>query len=156
MQSVSDSSRNSVLQIWKSSRPGSLARDLYHRLFRLQTRLRCWYADRFRRLEAGVELPPAMLRFRVSECISAHEFVRVGQGCAQIIAAKAKAAGRELGSAGRVLDFGLPRSHRTAVSAPCSMGPTWMVGKATRGCGRLWTESSKAPPKASRSITILS
>jgi ubiquinone/menaquinone biosynthesis C-methylase UbiE len=46
-----------------------------------------------------------MLRFKVSESLSASEFLRVGRSCAEMIAARIDECGA-LGSGSRVLDFG--------------------------------------------------
>ncbi|HYL34952.1 MAG TPA: class I SAM-dependent methyltransferase [Bryobacteraceae bacterium] len=83
------------------------ARSVYYGLFRLQLRLRCWYADRSRPdHESGLPVPPALLRFRVSELVSREEFLRIGLGTAMRIEQHLASMGVELAQAGRVLDFG--------------------------------------------------
>jgi len=83
-----------------------LAKVIYHRLFRLQLRIRFWCADRFRMPLLDVPVPPAILRFRVSESLSVGQFLRVGEGCANLIRDHVNAMGIDLSNAGRVLDFG--------------------------------------------------
>ena len=85
----------------------SIARSLYYLLFRLELRLRCWYADLVQsQNQSGIPLPPAMLRYKVSESLSARDFIRIGRGCAQIIAENMGKYGAAFGSSSRVLDFG--------------------------------------------------
>jgi SAM-dependent methyltransferase len=79
----------------------SLARAVYHRLYRFQIRMRCWLADRAGRSEPTV--PPAMLRFRVTESLSVKDFLKIGEGCAQHIGQRLF-DGFSQGQ--RVLDFG--------------------------------------------------
>jgi hypothetical protein len=58
------------------------AKQFYYKLFRLQLRMRFWLADlRIRERP----MPPAILRFRVSESVSIGEFLRIGEGCARLI-----------------------------------------------------------------------
>lgn len=51
-------------------------------------------------------MPPALLRFRVSEEISKSRFSLIGQRCARIVEEQARASGVALGRGRRVLDFG--------------------------------------------------
>jgi len=51
-------------------------------------------------------LPPALLRYRVSENLARDEFLRIGYGCAQLMADYSRSAGVELSQCRRVLDFG--------------------------------------------------
>lgn len=51
-------------------------------------------------------MPPALLRFRVSEQLSRDVFLRIGEGCARLIDENARNAGVELARCRRVLDFG--------------------------------------------------
>ena len=51
-------------------------------------------------------VPPATLRFRVSELHSAGEFLKIGRGCAFWIAERIRAAGLQLDPGDRILDFG--------------------------------------------------
>lgn len=85
-----------------------LVRAIYYRLFRFQVRLRCYCADHFEsRIDADIPLPPAMLRFRVTESASAKEFVRIGRACARLIDEQIVASGSiDLQQPARVLDFG--------------------------------------------------
>jgi SAM-dependent methyltransferase len=76
-----------------------VAKEIYDRLFRLQLRARIWYADR---QSAQPEMPPAILRYRVCESLSETEFLRIGEGCADLIRRHVP----EIDRAGRVLDFG--------------------------------------------------
>jgi ubiquinone/menaquinone biosynthesis C-methylase UbiE len=76
-------------------------------LFRLQLRARCWYADRFDTPPiAGPPLPPAMLRYRVSELLGRQAFLTVGENCAVLIEQHLRQMGSDLARARRVLDFG--------------------------------------------------
>jgi ubiquinone/menaquinone biosynthesis C-methylase UbiE len=81
-----------------------IARAIYHRLFRLHLRIRFWCADRFS--APDISVPPAILRYRVSELLPVSEFLRVGQGCASLIRQRANQMGIDFSSAHRVLDFG--------------------------------------------------
>jgi SAM-dependent methyltransferase len=85
-----------------------LARAIYYRLFRFQVRLRCYWADHFEsRIDADIPLPPAMLRFRVTESASAKDFVTIGRGCARLIEEQIISSGIDLRCPPpRVLDFG--------------------------------------------------
>ena len=83
------------------------ARTIYHWLFRLQLRLRCWYADRTARPdESGLPLPPALLRYRVSELVGRDDFLTIGRGCAEMMDQYTRTMGVDLARAHRVLDFG--------------------------------------------------
>jgi ubiquinone/menaquinone biosynthesis C-methylase UbiE len=79
-----------------------LVHPIYHCVYRTFVRARCYWVDR--NLD-NRDLPPAMLRFRVSESISAKRFVDIGRGCAAIIAHHlSERGGLKKGS--RILDFG--------------------------------------------------
>ena len=80
-----------------------LVRQVYHPLYRLAVRVRCFWTDH---TETAVGLPPAILRFRVSESTSANLFINIGQGCARIIEARIGDGGVVLEKGSRVLDFG--------------------------------------------------
>jgi len=80
---------------------------VYHLLFRLQLRLRCWYADRTATPDAsGLPLPPAMLRYRVSELLGRDDFLTIGEGCASLMERHSRLMGVDLPGTRRVLDFG--------------------------------------------------
>jgi SAM-dependent methyltransferase len=79
---------------------------LYHAFFRLRLRFVCWWKDCWARSSQYDNLPPALMRFRVSESLSVDEFLRIGKGCADLILAQSRAVGFDLTSARRVLDFG--------------------------------------------------
>jgi SAM-dependent methyltransferase len=78
----------------------------YYKLFRLHLRIRFWYADRLRTPSSDVPVPPAILRFRVSESLSVDEFLRIGAGCANLIERQVNDMGIDFAAANRVLDFG--------------------------------------------------
>jgi len=83
------------------------ARNLYHLLFRLQLRFRCWFADRTTFPDSsGLPLPPAMLRYRVSELLGRDDFLTIGKGCAAMMQRYSRTMGADLSQARRVLDFG--------------------------------------------------
>ena len=85
----------------------SLLRSLYPSLFRLQVRLCCYFLDHFQRFNrTEVSIPPALLRFRVSESLSVAKFTRIGRRCAEIINERIAACGIELNRGTRILDFG--------------------------------------------------
>lgn len=86
----------------------TLLRPVYHRAFRIQLRARLWLDDHLagKMPQAGLPLPPALLRYRVSESLSTEMFLRVGRGCALHIDQQVRAMGASLCDAGRVLDFG--------------------------------------------------
>ncbi len=86
----------------------NLLRPIYHRIFRLCLRGRIRFADwRERRMSQALPpLPPALLRYRVSESLSADGFVRVGQACAGHIERQVQEMGTSLSDANCVLDFG--------------------------------------------------
>jgi SAM-dependent methyltransferase len=91
-----------------AERARALLRPLYHRAFRAHLRTRCWLADRFGHDDQtkGIPLPPALLRYRVSECLSSTDFLRVGKGCAWHIEQQVREANASLAGMSRVLDFG--------------------------------------------------
>lgn len=68
-----------------------LLRPIYHTLYRSLVRVRCQCAD----WRTGIhDLPPAMLRFRVSESISKERFVLTGRKCAGLIEGPARSGER--------------------------------------------------------------
>ncbi len=80
-------------------------RSLYFKAFRQGLRLRCWYADHLA-VDDQPDLPPAILRFRVSESLSPMEFLAIGEKCASLIDLNVQKIGVDLGQIHRVLDFG--------------------------------------------------
>jgi hypothetical protein len=52
------------------------------------------------------KLPPAMLRYRVGEQISAREFERIGRGCARLVKDSLEAKGILVAPGMSLLDFG--------------------------------------------------
>src|SRR5438105_4954816 len=100
---------------------------LYHQLFRMAVRIRCWMADRSSRSGLEIPLPPAMLRFRVSESLDEDLFLAVGEACARHIEREVNAMGVDLKRAERVLDFGCGcgRTIRWFLADP---GPTEFHG----------------------------
>lgn len=83
------------------------ARSVYHGLFRLQLRARCWCADHSGAADVtGLPLPPALLRYRVSELLGRDEFLNIGEGCARLIEEHLGSMGVDLARTRRVLDFG--------------------------------------------------
>jgi SAM-dependent methyltransferase len=83
-----------------------LARAVYYSIFRFSLRIRLWLADRIGMPGQKLAVPPAILRFRVSETISAGEFLRVGEGCANLIQQCVRDLGKDFEGDCRVLDFG--------------------------------------------------
>lgn len=83
------------------------ARALYYALFRFQLRLRCWLADRSKARDASeLPLPPALLRYRVSELLGRGDFLTIGAGCARLIEEQSRSMGLDLARCRRILDFG--------------------------------------------------
>ena len=82
------------------------AQEIYHSIFRSHLRVQCWYADRFGISESSLPLPPAILRYRVSELLSVDVYLTIGESCANLIRDCVNEMGLELASARRVLDFG--------------------------------------------------
>jgi SAM-dependent methyltransferase len=100
--------RSTLKRALKRAVPPALtpaAKWVYYGLFRRRLRIRLWLAD-LRTPTLTVPVPPALLRFRVSESISVDEFLRVGEGCARLIRDHAGHMGVDLARALRVLDFG--------------------------------------------------
>lgn len=77
------------------------------RVFDRNFALRLWLADHFTVFPKTVPpLPPALLRYRVSESLSAESFLKVGNGCARHVDQQLRTMGRNFADAERVLDFG--------------------------------------------------
>jgi 2-polyprenyl-3-methyl-5-hydroxy-6-metoxy-1,4-benzoquinol methylase len=83
-----------------------LAKAIYHRLFRLKLGVQIWREDHRAMPSAEVPIPPAVLRYRVSESLSVDEFLHIGKGCAELIQRHVQESGVDLRVAQRVLDFG--------------------------------------------------
>lgn len=90
-------------------------RPFYYASYRVGVRALCWWQDR---TAGDPDLPPAALRFRVSESISPRRFVEIGNACAQLVAGQLEKHGK-LSEGARILDFG------------CGCGRTirWMLEK---------------------------
>lgn len=105
----------------------TLARPIYYSLYRLRMRASCYLADR---LEYAAGLPPALLRFRVSETHSAKSFTDIGQACGRILESCLRDAGFAWQKGSRVLDFGcgcgrtiiwLIRDHPDVIFCGCDV-----------------------------------
>lgn len=83
-----------------------IAKTIYYKAFRLGLRMRLWVADRLDKPGVDVPIPPAILRFRVTESISIREFLQIGAGCASLIREHLGQMGVDFADAQRVLDFG--------------------------------------------------
>ncbi len=81
----------------------TLARTIYYCLYRFSVRSRLLWADW---VAQRSDLPPALLRFRVSESTSEKNFVEIGEGCARIIEARCIENNVALHTGTQVLDFG--------------------------------------------------
>src|ERR1700728_4034601 len=83
-------------------------RRLYHSAFRAHLRIRFWLDDHFGSNDQteGAPLPPALLRYRVSESLSAADFFHVGKACAWHIEQELQESGVSFTSVNRALDFG--------------------------------------------------
>jgi SAM-dependent methyltransferase len=82
------------------------AKAVYYKLFRFQLGVRFWLADRVGDPLPEVPVPPAILRYRVSELLPVSEFLRIGAGCASLIRQRVDDMGVDFATAQRVLDFG--------------------------------------------------
>jgi len=82
------------------------AQAVYHALYRSYLPVAFWFADRLAASRSDVPIPPANLRFRVTEQISAANFLRIGEGCSLHIAQEMDQLGVDISGARRVLDFG--------------------------------------------------
>jgi ubiquinone/menaquinone biosynthesis C-methylase UbiE len=105
-----------------------LARPVYHILYRCLVRVRCYCEDL---CASNHDLPPAMLRFRVSESVSENLFVAIGKNCARLIAGLLTERG-QANEGARVLDFGcgcgrtikwLIEDHPEALFSGCDIDP---------------------------------
>ncbi len=83
-----------------------VARAAYYHLFRLTLYVRCWFSDRWEKFTHRGPVPPALMRFRVSELLSVDEFDRIGSGCARLICEYLDKKGVDLSKPARILDFG--------------------------------------------------
>jgi SAM-dependent methyltransferase len=84
----------------------ALLRAPYHGLFRAVLRLRWWFADRAGLPHAPVPIPPAKLRYKVSENNSIHNFLIVGERSVDCIESALQALGESVDKPLTVLDFG--------------------------------------------------
>ncbi len=82
------------------------ARSLYHSSYRAILRARMLWADAFPPDTSPEILPPARLRFRVSETLDAREFLAVGRQAASRVSEALHAAERSLEFMQQVLEFG--------------------------------------------------
>jgi SAM-dependent methyltransferase len=98
-----------------------IARAVYHRFFRASLRVQFWWADHFGPSPSDLPLPPAILRYRVSELLLVDRFFQIGEACARLIQQCTNEMGLNLAEAHRVLDFG------------CGCGRT--IGWFMRNCG---------------------
>jgi SAM-dependent methyltransferase len=80
----------------------AILRASYHAAFRLALPLRCAIAD-LRTPPTG-NLPPARMRFRVSESLSVPDFEKIGERCAMLV--NDAMAARDITAPKRILDFG--------------------------------------------------
>jgi len=84
-----------------------LLKPLYHKAFRAKLRLQCAVLDVLESSQReDPPLPPARLRFRVSENLSAADFLAVGSATAENIEASLKTLGAPLADRQTVLDLG--------------------------------------------------
>src|SRR5687767_8629355 len=85
----------------------SLIRDIYYTLYRAFLHIQWWIVDSTAPIvEGGNIIPPAKLRFRVSECASANAFLRVGHATAEKLEQALDGAGCPFRNFKQVLDFG--------------------------------------------------
>jgi SAM-dependent methyltransferase len=84
----------------------ALLRPGYHRLFRAGLRLRWWLADLLGTGQAPVPVPPARLRYKVSENNSLKNFLLIGEKAAEALEAAVKSLGLSFSKPLTVLDFG--------------------------------------------------
>jgi SAM-dependent methyltransferase len=82
------------------------AKSIYYALFRLRLRVVCQIADFFQQRKVTPPLPPAFLRYKVSESLAVDEFNQIGQRCAAEILHGVCKSGFDFSKARRVLDFG--------------------------------------------------
>ena len=77
-------------------------------LFRLYVRLRCWQLDKMSSLlsNSNIQIPPALMRFRVSENVSSDVYLEVGKRSLEHIESVLVECGKSLSEAETILDFG--------------------------------------------------
>ena len=97
----------------KALLPGALSQTLraaYYPCFRTMLAIRCWYADVRHPPSvappAGMPIPPALLRYRVSESTDPGLFLAVGEQTSQNIQAALLRADRRIADCQSILDFG--------------------------------------------------
>src|SRR5579859_373141 len=82
------------------------ARAMYHKCFRISLRIRFWCADHLSQPGYDMPLPPALLRYRVSELLAVNRFFEIGESCASLIQERTSEMGLDFANGRRVLDFG--------------------------------------------------
>jgi SAM-dependent methyltransferase len=85
----------------------NVLREIYYTMFRVILRADCWLSDKLIMRgwqEAGI--PPAMLRYRVSESLSISKFETIGMGCAAKAAGVFAESGVSFSKGAKILDFG--------------------------------------------------
>jgi len=85
----------------------SILASTYHTLYRLSLPIRWWLADKkSRQTDLDLQLPPAKLRFRVTESTDPAAFSRIGEEASKNLQAVLGEAGYSLENFAHVLDFG--------------------------------------------------
>ena len=96
------------LKAWTPALLRRWLRQPYYAGFRIVLLVRCWYADLLSGREArrAMPMPPALLRYRVSEDLDPHLCLNVGERTCQDMQAALLEAGRRLTDFHSILDFG--------------------------------------------------
>ncbi len=103
-----------------------MARGAYHGLARAAHRTEWWLLDRWpASVPEGLTLPPARLRFKVSENASAEDFLRVGRRTAENLKGALDDAGFALTAGMAALDFGCGCGRTLLWMAPQFPGVRW-------------------------------
>jgi SAM-dependent methyltransferase len=104
------SSKASMIRRWLKALPepvSSVVRESWYAVYRGYVKARCRRLDwleAFRSRDALI--PPAMLRYRVSQSTDVRKFLEVGNNCALTVRQSLRAAGAPLEGLEPVLDFG--------------------------------------------------